>query len=89
MPPEPIVARPDTMVKFSCLAWSYGGLEYRWIRNNSSMLPSNSTYNGRSNTVYEVSISSIQVMDEGPYCCVVSNECGNITRCAWLEVDSK
>ena len=43
--------------------------------------PSNSTYSGCSNSVFD-SISIVQVMDEGPYCCVVSNECGNnITRC--------
>ena len=27
--------------------------------------------------------------NEGWYCCVAVNECGNTTRCGWLEVDSK
>ena len=86
--PEPITVRPDATVTFSCLAWSYGGLTYKWIRNDSSTLPSSSTI--RCNTaVYGLSISNVEVMDEGLYCCVVSNECGNITRCTWLEVDSK
>ena len=89
IPPASIVARPDTMVAFSCLAWSYGGLEYRWVKNDGSVLPSNSTHSGRSHTVYELTISNVQAIDEGAYCCVVSNECGNLTKCAWLEVDSK
>jgi len=89
IPPESIAVRPGTSVTFSCLAWSYGGLEYRWIRNNGSILPSNSTHSGHNNTVYELAISNVQVIDEGAYCCVVSNECGNLTRCARLEVDSK
>ena len=89
IPPEPVVVRPDTMVTFTCLAWSYGALEYTWIRDDTFILPNNSTYSGRSDTVYELSISNIQVTDEGAYCCVVSNECGNITSCTWLEVDSK
>ena len=83
--PEPVIARPDATVTFSCLAWSYGGLTYQWNRNDSSTLPSSSC----NTAINEISISNVQVMDEGPYCCVVSNECGNITKCAWLEVDSK
>ena len=86
--PEPVTVRPDATVTFSCLAWSYGGLTYEWNRNDSSSLPSSSTISCDT-SVYELSILNVQVMDEGPYCCVVSNECGNITKCAWLEVDSK
>ena len=87
--PEPVIVRPDATVTFSCLAWSYGRLTYEWNKNNSSILPSGSLYSGRSNTVYELSISNVQVTEEGWYCCVVANECGSITECAWLEVDSK
>ena len=89
IPPEPIVVRPDTIVTFLCLAWSYGGLEYEWKRNDNSVLPSTSSHSGHSNTMYELRILNVQVMDEGLYCCVVSNECGSNTKCAWLEVDSK
>ena len=86
--PEPVIVRPDATVTFSCLAWSYGGLSYEWNRNDDSTLPSNSTISCNA-ALYELSISNVQIMDEGPYCCTASNECGNITRCAWLEVDSK
>ena len=85
-PPKPVEVHPNTTVTFSCLAWSYGGLKYEWNRNDSSVLPSSSTILG-CNT--DLAISNVQVMDEGLYCCIVSNECGNITKCAWLEVDSK
>ena len=86
--PEPVIVRPDATVTFSCLAWSYGGLSYEWNRNDSSTLPSSSTISCNA-ALYELSISNVQVMDEGPYCCTASNECGNITTCAWLEVDGK
>ena len=85
-PPKPVVVHPDATVTFSCLGWSYGELAYEWNRNNNSVLPSSSTILSCNTGLV---ISNVQVMDEGTYCCVVSNECGNITRCAWLEVDSK
>lgn len=31
----------------------------------------------------------MEQFDEGWYCCVAVNECGNTTKCGWLEVDSK
>ena len=87
------------MVTFSCLAWSYGGLEYKWIKDNSTTLPSNtlisfknlvhSFYTRYTTTVYQVEISKANVSHEGLYCCVASNECGSTTECAQLEVDSK
>ena len=88
-PPESIVVRPDTMVTLSCLAWSYGRLGYTWMKNNNSILSSNSIHIGCSDTAHKLTISNVQVIDEGAYCCIVSNECGNLTRCSWLEVDSK
>ena len=89
IPPKPVLVRPDAMVTLLCLAWSYGGLLYSWERNNTSILPSDSTYSGRDDTIHSLSVSNVQVMDEGYYCCVASNECGDIKRCAWLEVDSE
>ena len=83
--PEPVTVYPDATVTFSCLAWSYGELAYQWNRKDNSTISSSSC----NTAINEISISNVQVMDEGPYCCVVSNECGNITECAWLEVDSK
>ena len=97
--PKPITVRPNTAVTFSCLAWSFGGLIYRWNRDNGSTLPSNSSvffqdkvFPSDTNyltTVYELQILNVQVMDEGLYCCEASNECGSSKKCAWLEVDSK
>ena len=87
------------MVTFSCLAWSYGGLVYRWSKDNSSSLPSSGLVSFQNlvfpfntsciTTVYQFKLSAVQTSDEGLYCCVASNECGEATRCAWLEVDSE
>ena len=99
IPPEPVTVRPNVTVTFSCLAWSYGGLVYKWNKNDSLTLPSNSSifFQDKSfpadsscfTTIYELKIVNAQVIDEGWYCCVASNDCGNIRECAWLEVDSK
>ena len=97
--PQPIIVRPSATVTFSCLAWSYGGLLYRWNRNDSSNLPFNATVffqdkslpanNNYFTTVYELKIINVHVKDEGLYCCTASNECGSSQDCAWLEVNSK
>ena len=97
--PEPIIVHPNATVTFSCLAWSFGRLIYRWNRNDSSTLPSNSSVffqhkqfpvdQNYVTTVYKLRIVNVQVIDEGLYCCEASNECGSIKECAWLEVDSK
>ena len=97
--PEPVIVRPNATVTFSCLAWSYGGLVYKWNRNSSSTLPSNTNvfFQDKSlpadpnffTTVYELKILNTQIIDEGLYCCEASNECGSNKACAWLEVDSK
>ena len=34
-------------------------------------------------------LNAVEQFDEGWYCCVAVNECGNTTKCGWLEVDSK
>ena len=97
--PQPVVVRPSATVTFSCLAWSFGGLIYKWNRNDTSTLPSNATVFFQDQSipadvncftmVYELKIINVHVRDEGLYCCIASNECGNNTKCAWLEVDSK
>ena len=99
IPPESVTVRPNATVTFSCLASSYGGLVYKWNKNDSVTLPSNSSvfFQYKSfpadtsyfTTVYELKILNTQVIDEGWYCCEVSNECGNKKECSWLEVDSK
>ncbi|XP_065903803.1 basement membrane-specific heparan sulfate proteoglycan core protein-like [Dysidea avara] len=97
-PPQPVIIRPGNMVTFSCLAWSFGGLEYKWTKN-SITLPSNASVSFQdgivfpmgtscTTTMYQFKMSKIQTADEGLYCCVASNECGNTTKCAQLEVDT-
>ena len=97
--PIPIKVRPDTTVTFSCVAWSYGGLVYKWQKNDSLTLPNNSAMSYESKplvintaintTIYEITIFNVEEANEGHYCCVASNGCGSTTKCAWLEVDSK
>ena len=99
IPPEPVIVRPNVTVTFSCLAWSFGTLVYRWNRNDSSILPSNSSVFCQDKSLpadtnyftnmYELRIINVQVIDEGLYCCEASNEYGIVKECAWLEVDSK
>ena len=97
-PPQPVIVRPGNMVTFSCLAWSYGGLVYRWSKNNIT-LPSNISVSFQdgifprdtscTTTMYQFEIPNVQTLDEGLYCCIASNECGNTIECVQLEVDSK
>ena len=99
VPPQSVIVRPNVTVTFSCLAWSFGGLVYRWNRNGSSTLPSKSSIFFQNKplpadtnyftNMYELRIFNVQVIDEGLYCCEASNECGTNKECAWLEVDSK
>ena len=99
MLPEPVVVRPGATVTFSCLAWSYGGLVYKWNRNSSSTLPPNTTVSFQEKpfpadticftTVCILTIVNVHVKDEGHYCCIATNECGKSEECVWLEIDSK
>ena len=99
VPPKSVIVRPDITVTFSCLAWSFGTLVYRWSRNGSSTLPTNNSvlYRDKSfpadanyfTSMYELKILNVQVIDEGLYCCEASNEYGTNKTCAWLEIDSK
>ena len=99
IPPAPVRIRPNRTAKLSCLAWSYGGIVYKWNSNDSSTLPSNNSAffqdqplpanANHITTVHKLWIFNVQTRDEGLYCCEASNERGSITECAWLEVDSK
>jgi len=84
------------MVTFTCLVWSYGGLEYKWSKD-SITLSSNASVSFQdgivfpmgtscTTTMYQFKASNIHTSDEGMYCCVASE---STTRCAQLEVDSK
>ena len=90
---------PGETANFYCLALSYSGLLYDWKRMNKAMLPSSaikkynrwpfSSFLGRITTIYHLEISNTEPSDEGWYCCIATNEGGNKTDCAWLEVNSK
>ena len=71
----PITVQSNTTVTFSCLAWSFGGLIYKWTRTgnstldlphsssvffNNKQLPADAKY---STTVYELQILNVQVTD--------------------------
>ena len=95
--PKPSKVRPGKTVAFPCVAWSYGGLIYKWRKINST-LPYNSSIsykdrplpvNAVNTTIYEITVFNVQETDEGHYCCIASNDHGKTTKCAWLEVDSK
>jgi len=96
--PVPIKTRANATVTFSCVAWSYGGLVYEWEKNDSLTLPTNSAIsyerkllsaNDVNTTIWKITVFNVQETDEGDYCCVASNDCGNTTECASLEIDSK
>ena len=97
--PETAVVRPGKTATFNCLGWSFGGLVYEWQKSHTIKLPPNTTtsFNTWSSPTdpsfmamsYELRLPDVKMSYEGYYCCVASNACGNTTRCAWLEVDSK
>ena len=86
--PVPTTIRSGETAVFTCLAFSYGELSYQWKKFENSTLPSNAAVQNNI-TKYLLIISNAQVSNEGNYCCVATNECGNTTSCAWLEVKSK
>ena len=76
------------------MAFSFGGLEYKWKRKGLAKLPSEATtslkLDEQNVIVYSVlSINKTSVTHEGWYCCVATNECGDVEECAWLEVNSE
>ena len=97
--PRNVTALPGKIANFYCLALSFGGLIYDWIRTNNASLPQSviraydkwpfSSFPGQIAAVHHLAIMNITPSDEGWYCCVATNECGYAKRCAWLEVNSK
>ena len=75
------------MAKFDCLAYSHSSLQYNWKKKYSTSLLT-SLKATQDDTVY-YSIDNTQPSDEGWYCCVATNECGSVEKCAWLEMDSE
>ena len=95
-PPHSVSLRPGKSAFFECLAWSYSGLVYDWYkRTNNISTNSVISYNRWSengsciSTIYALSISNVQLSDEGLYCCVATNDYGSVEECAWLEVNSE
>ena len=97
--PMPVSVSPGRTAIFNCLAWSYGGLVYDWKRNYTSVIPTNAVTSFKkwsspddssfSSMSYQLKIPAVNTSHEDYYCCVATNPCGSIIRCAWLEVDSK
>ncbi|XP_065905710.1 cell adhesion molecule DSCAM-like [Dysidea avara] len=87
---------PGGTATFPCLAWSYSGLVYDWQKNDTLQLPSNTEQSfkrwsssediGYTTYVYQLTVSNVQLSNEGSYCCLAINECGVTRSCAWLEV---
>ena len=92
--PVNITVLPGEASNFSCIAFSFGHLKYEWKRKGFAKLPSEAITSLKLNEqdlmVYSVlSINETSVTHEGWYCCVVTNECGNVEECVWLEVNSE
>ena len=78
-----------------CLAISFGLVKYDWNKRDG-ILPQTALKSYAQNVlfnlpgdVYSLTMSNVQPSDEGWYCCVATNEGGNTSHCAWLEVNSK
>ena len=99
LPPHNITVLPGGTANFTCLALSHGGIVYEWTRSDGKELPDKSIETttlwlflpmyDHITTVRILTVPRSQPVVEGWYCCTANNECGNVTRCAWLEVDSK
>ena len=88
IPPAPTTIRSGETVVLHCFAFSYGVLSYQWKKSKNFALPSN--VDVQNNGSYHLLIiSNAQVSNAGNYCCVATNECGDTTSCAWLEVKGK
>ena len=86
---------PGEVSNFDCMAFSFGGLKYEWKRKGLAKLPSEATTSplkfDEQNVMFHsvLSINKTSVAHEGWYCCIATNECGDVEECAWLEVNSE
>jgi len=87
--PQNITKVPGKVVGFDCLAYSHTTLQYKWKKAEKVTWLSASEITCAQNGSEEYSIDTTYPTDEGWYCCVVSNECGAVQECAWLEMDSE
>ena len=94
-PPSNTSVLPGQTASYYCLALSFGLLSYDWMKINGLINPNKvQTYIDKNilggvTIVPSLEISNVSPSDEGEYCCVATNECGNVTKCAWLTVISK
>ena len=98
-PPHSVNLRPGTSTLFDCLAWSYSGVAYDWYKINTVNLTTNAVISCSRwsspedgsciSTISTLSISNVQLSDEGWYCCVATNDYGSVEECAYLEVNSE
>jgi len=97
-PPVNTTVLPGQVVHYYCLASSFGLLAYDWKKYNRSsaspILNATMTYDhinilGGTTAVHNLTISDVSLSDEGEYCCIATNECGSVMKCAWLNIYSK
>ena len=77
-----IIAEEDTT--FSCQAFSFGTIEYKWEKENSTISAKGITDTCSSTST--LTIPNGAQSDEGNYCCIATNECGSVKECATLSV---
>jgi len=98
IPLENVTVLPNQDFELNCLALSSGVLMYDWIKHDGN-LPQTAvksyihklffnSLSGETTLFYNLAVQNVQPSDEGWYCCVVTNEAGSTTECAWLEVNS-
>ena len=100
IPPENITVLPNHSFNLTCLAVNLGLLlKYDWNKHDGNLSQTAvksyvhyvvfSQLGKETTAVYNLAVYNVQPSDEGWYCCVATNEAGNTTDCAWLEVNSK
>ena len=97
--PENITVLPNQNFTMSCLALSFGILQYEW-RKRDGILQQTAVksyihdiifdpLSENPTIIYNLAVYNVQPSDEGLYCCVATNDAGSTDSCAWLEVNSK
>ena len=72
----------EEQAEFTCEAFSFSKVSYKWERENG-LVPGKSITDTCSSTL---TIPNGTQFDEGNYCCVATNECGPVKECAVLSV---
>jgi len=95
-PPKNNSVLLEQTAKFYCLAFSFGSLTYDWRKLNGNSVDHSTVKSyvhkkviRGATAVRSLEIPNIELSDKGEYCCVATNECGSVTKCAWLNVIGK